>query len=181
MLACARIGAIHSLVFGGFAAGELSNRIDHSEASLVITCSRGIEPTKTVDYIEIVKDALSQSKTISNPAAIPKIYLNRTELDGKYAAEPSQLDSTFHEFHECLAKEPEGVPAVSVPSTHPLYVLYTSGTTGDPKGVVRDHGGTTVALNYGFRDTFNYKEGSVKFCAADLGWIAGHTMIMYGP
>lgn len=107
------------------------------------------------------------------------MYYDRPEMDGELRAD-SGLDSTFHEMQSLVDKETEVAAPVMVESTHPLYILYTSGTTGQPKGVVRDQGGTAVALNWGFKSTFNYNPGHRFFGAADIGWIVGHSMILYG-
>lgn len=180
MLACARIGAIHSVVFGGFAAKELATRIDDCLPSLIITCSTGIEPTKYIKYLPIVQSALSMCTKLKNAHAVPKLYYNRPELDGSLLEDKGKLDCTFFDMQELLDKETRVAPPVFVDSNHPLYILYTSGTTGSPKGVVRDQAGTTVALNWSFASTFNYHPGHRYFGAADIGWIVGHSKIVYG-
>mmetsp|Transcript_8437 Transcript_8437/g.14137 ORF Transcript_8437/g.14137 Transcript_8437/m.14137 type:complete len:336 (-) Transcript_8437:676-1683(-) len=184
-LACARIGAIHSVVFGGFAAEELASRIDHSEAKLIITCSMGIEPSRKVDYIEIIKEAMTISKntcegTLKSPKDIPKLYWNRYEHGEDLLARGVDHDPSFYEMNQLLDAEQEVAPAEELDSTHPLYILYTSGTTGDPKGVVRDHGGTSVALSHKCQVAYNFKRGRKFFGGADLGWVVGHSIILYG-
>lgn len=135
MLACARIGATHSVVFGGFAAKELSNRIDDCHPKLVILASTGIEPGKHIKYAPIVDEALSLCKKCENATSMPRLIVQRKELDGKLL---DTVSEHYHDMHTLLEEEQEVAPAESLPSAHPLYILYTSGTTGAPKGVVRD-------------------------------------------
>jgi len=182
MLACARIGAIHSVVFGGFAAKELANRIDDSLPKLIITASVGLEPGKEIKYPPIIDEALSLSEKIPNAAkTVPRIIFQRPELDGKYRVEG--LDESVYFDYKTLveSKQWERAPCVAVESNHPLYILYTSGTTGAPKGTVRDQGGTTVGLNYCMKQVFDVGIGSVHFAASDIGWVVGHSFIVYGP
>ncbi|MBB1380631.1 AMP-binding protein, partial [Shewanella sp. SR41-2] len=170
MLACARIGAIHSVVFGGFAANELSTRINDAKPKLILSASCGIEPSGVVPYKPLLDDALSQAQHQVDHC----IILNRTEYQAQLQS-PRDLD-----WYNSLVGAPDA-DCVSLDATDPLYVLYTSGTTGQPKGVVRDNGGHAVALAWSMKHIYDIGVGDVFWAASDVGWVVGHSYIVYGP
>ena len=171
MLACARIGAVHSVVFGGFAPAELSVRIEDAAPRVVVTASCGIEPSRVVEYKPMLDAAIERS------AHKPErcVVLQREQA----AAAMGERDL---DWHEAMASErATPVDCVEVAATDPLYVLYTSGTTGRPKGIVRDNGGHAVALRWSMENIFGIGPGDVWFTASDVGWVVGHSYIVYAP
>lgn len=182
MLACARIGAIHSVVFGGFAAKELANRVEDSQPKLIITCSAGLEPNKQIKYAPIVDEALKLAVRLEGAEDMPRLIYQRPELDGKNSDPDVEGNPNYFDYQTLMdSDEFESAPCESLPSTHPLYILYTSGTTGQPKGTVRDCGGTAVGLNYAMKNVFNVHQESVHYAGSDIGWVVGHSFIVYGP
>lgn len=170
MLACARIGAIHSVVFGGFSGHELANRIDDAKPKLILSASCGIEPSGIVAYKPLLDEALSQSRHKVERC----IILNRSQ----YHAELTQGRDI--DWKSAVADAPS-IACQSMPATDPLYILYTSGTTGQPKGVVRDNGGHAVALAWSMRHIYGINADDVFWAASDVGWVVGHSYIVYGP
>ena len=170
MLACARLGAIHSVVFGGFAAAELAKRIEDARPKLVVSASCGLEPGRVVAYKPLLDAAIEASA--HKPEAC--LILQRPQLA---AALLPGRDRDFAEAEAAAAPH----PPVPVPATDPLYVLYTSGTTGKPKGVVRDTGGYAVALRWSMEMLYGVRPGDTYWCASDVGWVVGHSYIVYGP
>ena len=170
MLASARLGAVHSVVFGGFAASELSTRIDDATPKIILTATCGIEPSRTIEYMPIVNEAIAMSEHQVDQVMILAREQAQYELQ---AGRDIDWQSTVS-----AAQPADCVPVLS---TDPLYILYTSGTTGKPKGVVRDNGGHAVALKHSMKLVYNVEPGSVFWAASDVGWVVGHSYIVYGP
>ncbi|CAK0778487.1 propionyl-CoA synthetase [Azospirillaceae bacterium] len=170
MLACARLGAVHSVVFGGFAPSELATRINDAKPRVIVSASCGIEGKKVLPYKPMLDSAIEQASHKPDHCVVfqrPQVVASMVEgRDVDWAqAEVSAIPA------EC----------VSVEATDPLYILYTSGTTGQPKGIVRDNGGHAVALNWTMRNIYNVRPGDVYWAASDVGWVVGHSYIVYGP
>jgi propionyl-CoA synthetase len=170
MLACARIGAIHSVVFGGFAAHELATRIDDATPKLILSASCGIEPDRVVAYKPLLDEAIETAK--AKPRAC--IILQRSQMSA------SMMEGRDLDWCNSL-KDAKPVDCVPIAATDPLYILYTSGTTGIPKGVVRDNAGHLVALKWSMKNVYGVEPGEVFWAASDLGWAVGHSYIVYGP
>jgi propionyl-CoA synthetase len=172
MLACARIGAIHSVVFGGFASHSLASRIDDSTPSLVVSTDAGSRGGKVVPYKPLLDEALNLSQ--HKPASV--LMVDRGLVP--FVSQPGR----DHDYHPLRQKHLDAqVECAWVDSTHPSYTLYTSGTTGKPKGVQRDTGGYAVALAASMKHIFNVKPGETYFSTSDIGWVVGHSYIIYGP
>ncbi|WP_347352594.1 acetate--CoA ligase [Intrasporangium sp.] len=172
MLACARIGAVHSVVFGGFAPQELAARIDDAAPRVVISASCGVEPNRIVPYKPFLDEAIRRSAHQPEHCVI----LQREQL----RAEMGERDVDWAELVTGPAAR-AGADCVPVASTDPLYILYTSGTTGRPKGIYRDSGGYAVALLWSMRNLYDVRPGETMFTASDVGWVVGHSYIVYGP
>ena len=170
MLACARIGAIHSVVFGGFAADELATRINDARPKVIVSASCGIEVNRIVPYKPMLDKAIDSAK--HKPERC--IILQRPQLEAEL------ISGRDIEWSDALSHA-QPADCVAVAATDPLYILYTSGTTGIPKGVVRDNGGHLVALKWSMKNVYNMEPGDVFWAASDLGWAVGHSYIVYGP
>ena len=174
MLACARIGAVHSVVFGGFASKELATRIDDARPKMVISASCGLEPGRVVPYKPLLDQAIALAKNPPDKCLI----LQREQLTCDLIP-GRDLDYAEHVGSARNAKR--NVECVPVAATDPLYIIYTSGTTGQPKGIVRDNGGHMVALKWSMWNEFGVKPGETFWAASDVGWVVGHSYIVYGP
>jgi propionyl-CoA synthetase len=170
MLAVARLGAVHSVVFGGFAANELAVRIDDAKPKVIVSASCGIEPGRVVEYKPLLDGAIDQAK--HKP--------DHTVVFQRAMCEAPMIAGRDHDWAAAMA-EAKPHACVPVAATDPLYILYTSGTTGQPKGVVRDNGGHLVALNWTMKNIYGVEPGEVYWAASDVGWVVGHSYIVYAP
>ena len=172
MLACARLGAVHSVVFGGFAPAELAARLDDATPKVVVSASCGIEPSRVVEYKPMLDAAIERSS--HRPQAC--VILQRPQLTAEL------IEGRDVDFERAMdAGRGDPAACVEVAATDPLYILYTSGTTGRPKGIVRDNGGHAVALTWSMTHVYDVHAGDVMWTASDVGWVVGHSYIVYGP
>ena len=169
MLACARIGAVHSVVFGGFASAELASRIDDSGAKVILSASCGLEPGKIVEYKPLLEDALKKAKH-----KIEKVVIFQRD------SHQATIDSNFIDWKD-FVKNAKPAECVSCDANDPAYILYTSGTTGTPKGILRDIGGHVVALKWTMKNVYDINPDDIWWSASDIGWIVGHSYIVYAP
>jgi propionyl-CoA synthetase len=174
MLACARIGAVHSVVFGGFAAAELAVRIDDAKPKVILSASCGIEPSRIVKYKPLLDEAMALAS--AKPDAC--LILQRPQAAADLV--PGR-DHDWASLREAAVKAGKTAECVPVAATDPLYILYTSGTTGKPKGVVRDNGGHMVALKWSMDNLYGVNPGEVWWSGSDVGWVVGHSYIVYAP
>ena len=170
MLACARLGAIHSVVFGGFAANELAVRIDDAQPKVVVSASCGVEVSRVVEYKPLLDEAIALASHVVSHCVILQRSQAQATMQHRRDKDWNQLMLTAKP-HDC----------VPVAATDPLYILYTSGTTGQPKGVVRDNGGHVVALKWSMKNIYGAEPGDVYWAASDVGWVVGHSYIVYAP
>jgi len=169
-LATARLGAIHSVVFGGFAANELAQRIQHASPKVILTATCGIEPGRVVPYMPLLEAALEMAHNKPQHIVVVDRPQHKTAL----------TVGRDHDWNE-LTRAASPAPCVAVQASEPLYVLYTSGTTGMPKGIVRDNGGHAVALKWSLENVYGMSPGDVFWAASDIGWVVGHSYIIYAP
>ena len=170
MLACARVGAIHSVVFGGFAANELATRIDDAAPKMILAASCGVEVNRVIPYKPLLDAAIAQAKHKPDHCIILQRPMARAEMTAGRDVDWAEATA---------AAKP--ADCVSVAATDPLYILYTSGTTGQPKGIVRDNGGHAVALKWSMKAVYDIEPGEVYWAASDVGWVVGHSYIVYAP
>ncbi len=178
VLGCARIGAIHSVIFGGFSAQSIADRLDDAQAEFIVTCDGAFRGDKVIPLKSVIDDALIGNKTIKKVIVYTRTRTPVSMIKGRDVWWEDEMEFAEHQI------EKDGVvsfPAEEMDAEDPLFILYTSGSTGKPKGVVHSSAGYMLWTNYTFNNVFQYKHGQVHFCTADIGWITGHSYIVYGP
>ena len=170
MLACARVGAIHSVVFAGFSSTSLADRINDCQAKMVLTSDGNFRGSKTIPVKPVVDEALEKCSTIESVIVLERTKQNVEMINGR-----------DHWWHDCISEEPKVCEAEVLDSEDILFILYTSGSTGKPKGVVHSSAGYMIYSAYTFQNVFQYDENDIYWCTADVGWITGHSYIVYGP
>ena len=178
VLGCARIGAIHSVVFGGFSAQSIADRLDDAKAEYIITCDGAFRGGKDIPLKSIIDDALIGNKTVKRVIVYTRTRIPVSMIKGRDVWWEDEME------HAESQVEKDGIvsfPAEEMDAEDPLFILYTSGSTGKPKGVVHTCAGYMIWTNYTFVNAFQYQPGDIHFCTADIGWITGHSYIVYGP
>jgi acetyl-CoA synthetase len=178
VLGCARIGAIHSVIFGGFSAQSIADRLDDAQSEFIVTCDGAFRGDKVIPLKSVIDDALIGNKTIKKVIVYTRTRTPVSMIKGRDVWWEDEMEFAEHQV------EKDGVvsfPAEEMDAEDPLFILYTSGSTGKPKGVVHSSAGYMLWTNYTFNNVFQYKQGQVHFCTADIGWITGHSYIVYGP
>lgn len=178
VLGCARIGAIHNVIFGGFSAQSIADRIDDSKAEFIITCDGAYRGTKDIPLKSVIDDALIGNKTIKKVIVYTRTRRPVSMIKGRDVWWEDEMD---HALFQIEKNNEVSFPAEEMDAEDPLFILYTSGSTGKPKGVVHTNAGYMIWTTYTFVNTFQYKPEQVYFCTADIGWITGHSYIVYGP
>jgi acetyl-CoA synthetase len=178
VLGCARIGAIHSVIFGGFSAQSIADRLYDAQAEYIVTCDGAFRGGKDIPLKSIIDDALIGNKTVKRVIVYTR---TRTPISMIKGRDVWWEDEMEHAESQIEKDNIINMPAVEMDAEDPLFILYTSGSTGKPKGVVHSSGGYMVWTNYTFVNVFQYKQGDIFFCTADIGWITGHSYILYGP
>lgn len=178
VLGCARIGAVHSVIFGGFSAQSIADRLLDAQAEFIVTCDGSYRGTKVLPLKSIIDDALVGNRTIKKVIVYTRTRTPVSMLKGRDVWWEDEMD---HAETQLENENMTSLPAVEMDAEDPLFILYTSGSTGKPKGVVHSSAGYMVWANYTFVNVFQYQPGDVHFCTADIGWITGHSYILYGP
>lgn len=178
VLGCARIGAIHSVIFGGFSAQSIADRLEDAGAEYIITCDGAYRGAKDIPLKSVIDDALIGNKTVKKVVVYTRTRIPVSMIKGRDVWWEDEME---HAEHQVEQHGKVAFPAVSMDAEDPLFILYTSGSTGKPKGVVHTQAGYMVWANYTFVNVFQYRPGQIHFCTADIGWITGHSYILYGP
>jgi acetyl-CoA synthetase len=177
VLACARIGAIHSVIFGGFSAQSISDRVQDAGATCIITCDGAFRGAKDIPLKAVIDEALTTNRTVSTVIVYARTRIGVSMIKGRDHWWDEEMEKAAQQVKQLGAL----LPAATMEAEDPLFILYTSGSTGKPKGVVHTQAGYMIWANYTFVNVFQYTPGQIHFCTADIGWITGHSYILYGP